>query len=672
MPAPAATVVAGVELLLLAAGTLVVGEAVRHLLLRRVPMLRTSGSIERALVSFFLGSAAIYALAWIPLPIFGLAAFVVLVAVAAVTTLFAVRRRAARRPRLRELRAIVPSPPVAIALAAALTLFVVEWYSLASTSSGNTWDASVLALYSSELTVHGHLVLGLAPAGPGFVTYPQGIVVWQSLFAVGSGVEPSRIAVDVDVLFLALAPLAGYVLARRWLSSERAGAAAAVGLLLLGTWTRVLVSGSYDFVAAFPLGLTLVGLARPAFHDRGASRSDVIFFGALAGYSAALNPVPAEWVFVAVAITAVVMRPQPEGGWGRWLLRWALAIGVATLWVVPNLAGLLLDGGGPITGLGPPMLVIPPPLGLGTLIGAVDPFLFGPGYGLLSPFPVLRFELAALLLGGMLLPFTRWFRGRSSAGFGPFYRWSIAAALAAGLLIGAGQLAAAGVPLVRSIGPLTSTGEASILLFTVYAMVALVPIVLLAGYLSRGRNDPGVDGIRSMRNSRPRPSPSHERAPVLAVLGCALLLAPGVVVLVTDFPVTVHTVSTSFGNLSAADLGLLAWSGRHVPDGARVLVAPGGALQFLPTYQPRAIVVFTMVGGASPNGSYALVSFELEHGILDGPGRLAIGSLGVQYIAVTQQNTVLWSPYEPGPLLGDPGTFPVVYHSGDAYLFAVR
>lgn len=671
MPAPAATLLAGAELLLLALGALVIGEALRRVLRLRTGLDGNGGVVERALVSFFLGGAALYVVAWIPVPATGPLTLPILAVLAAAGLLADFWRRTGRLPRRGDLAALRPSGPAAVALAAALALFVVELFSLASTPSGNTWDASVLALYSSELATHGHLVLALAPNGPGFVSYPQGVVVWQAVLAVAPGAEPLRVALDVDALFIALAPLGGYVVGRRWLSSDRAGAAVAVGFLLLGSWTRILVSGSYDFVAAFPLGLALAGWARPVFHEPGATRSETLLWGSLAGYSAALNPVPAEWLFLGVALTVILGRRSPNVARQATLERWAVALGAGALWIVPNLVGLVLDGGVPVTGFGPPSIAVVNPLALGTFVGAIDPFLFGPGYNLLSTFAALRVELAALLLVALLLPFVPTLNQRGNRSVRPFYRWSIAMALAAVLVILTSQLAAAGVPAIRSLGPLTSAGEASILLFTVYTIVAFVPLTMLVEVLGPRPRDRSVDGSSTPSAPvRHRPG-STERARLFAVVGCALLLAPGAAVLATDFPPTVRTISTAVGNLTGADLDLLTWAGRHVPDGDRVLVAPGGALQFLPSYQPRAIVVFTMVGGASSNVSYSLVSFELENGILDLPGRAAIADLGVAYIAVTQANTVLWPPYLPGPLLADPAGFPVVYHAGDAFLFAV-
>ncbi len=101
-------------------------------------------------------------------------------------------------------------------------------------------------------------------------------------------------------------------------------------------------------------------------------------------------------------------------------------------------------------------------------------------------------------------------------------------------------------------------------------------------------------------------------------------------------------------------------------------MAPGSAAEFLTAEAPELRVVFPMVLGFSyPNATYRDLDRELENGTLAPNGTTDLAVLGVGFVVVTGANTVLGDPYDPTPLLADPSGYPLVYHSGDAYVFAV-
>ncbi|HTT25695.1 MAG TPA: hypothetical protein VMH90_01865, partial [Thermoplasmata archaeon] len=157
--------------------------------------------------------------------------------------------------------------------------------------------------------------------------------------------------------------------------------------------------------------------------------------------------------------------------------------------------------------------------------------------------------------------------------------------------------------------------------------------------------------------------------PEMAVAGVLLLVLPGVAVTATSFPSYDAMLYDSFGNVTASDFAMLDWAGAHLPDGARVLVAPGSAAGFLPGYAPGAVVLFPMIGGARSNGSYELVVGELDNGTLDAAGERAMANLSVGFVAVTGANSQLYEPFEPFPLLDD-ARYSVIFQEGDAYLFS--
>jgi len=156
--------------------------------------------------------------------------------------------------------------------------------------------------------------------------------------------------------------------------------------------------------------------------------------------------------------------------------------------------------------------------------------------------------------------------------------------------------------------------------------------------------------------------------PAVALAAVVALVGSGVAVTATGLPQYDGMLYDAFGNVTHADFDLLTWAGTNLPAGARVLVAPGSAAGFLPGYAPGAVVLFPMARGLSVNASYALVVGELTNGTLDADGEGAMAALSVGYVAVTAANSILYPPFYPEPLLGNPGYVPV-FHEGDAYLF---
>ena len=303
-------------------------------------------------------------------------------------------------------------------------------------------------------------------------------------------------------------------------------------------------------------------------------------------------------------------------------------------------------------------VVIAYPQGTSAWVGAIDPFLFGPTDQSLSPFPVLRVELAILLVVGAalcLLPSVRERVGR------PLVRLLVAGVVVLVAMLALSVLDRAGVPGLHFFSVLWSPDEEAILLFELYALLAAVPIALAA----REALSPGAPS-RVARTDRPRPTPS----PWLAGLIAVALVAPGGVITGTLLPGQLHAQYSSYGNVSQADLDLLEWAGGHLPVNATVLVAPGSAAEFLPAYLPTARLVEPMAGGYREGpADYWTVVDELTNATLDARGTAAMGALGVGFVAVTGVNNILFPAFSPAPL--EQAGWTALFHEGDAYLFAV-
>jgi hypothetical protein len=673
VPGPPGGLWAG-SLLLWAIGAAVVGEAVRGTLARWVPLWRTPETIERFVLDLYLGGAALYLVAATEVGAFARPVVLVVPVVAAAVLLYRVRslRQAGGAPgAAARLAGVVGDRWALVAVASALGLYAVEVAAALPVATGNTYDSSLLTTYVALLLQHGSLPLSFHPYGSPAILYPQGSTVWLAWAQLDFGLPAARTSLLVTPLFLALTPLSGFVLGRRVVGTSAAGAAFAVALAWLGPSTRALVGGSNDFVFALPLVLLLAAQANVWASTAVPRLTDALGFGLLLGYAAAVNVVGAEWLLPAVVVLGAASTPAFAGRLAAWWSRWAASVAAAAVAGIPSwyvlaqariapgsLAGALTSAPGSSVGIG-----------LSNLLGSVDPFLFGAGDIELSPIPLVRLELAVLLVLAVAALLWLGSSPHPPEGWRSLSRWALAAAVAlvAWLIV----QVAAGLPgsPVRELAFVSSAAEFSLSLFTVYAIVAAVPLGLA---LERLR-PVGVTAASSARRvDRPRRSPlSGAFAPVAFAV---IVVVPAVVLTPTSLGPVLTSTYADFGNVSGADFDLLAYAGAHFAPGTRVLVAPGSAGEFLPGYVRGIVLVFPMVPGWTRlNASYNLVVGELTHGVLGTAGLEALASLHLDRIVVTGNNTVLWPAFWAAPLLdaevNSTPTFPVVFHEADAWVF---
>lgn len=667
------------SLLLWAALAVVVGELVRSLTARFVPLWQRPEAIERALVDFYLGGALLYLIASVPVGAFQLPVVVIL-PVLALVGVIVLAVRAASRKGLTSLRADLAAlrrPAPLIVLLSALGLFLVELSVATPVATGNTFDSSLLTLYTSLLLHHHMTASSFAPYATTGLLYPQGTTAWLGDAQLLFGLPPARVALLVTPLFLALAPLSGFVFGRRLWGNERAGLAIALVLAWIGAGTRGTVFGSNDFVFSFPLVLLLAGEAviwwRPSLPKVG----DVVGFGLLAGYSAALNPVGAEWLFLALPIVALLVRPRFAGQPLGWFARWAVALATALMGIAPSLYALGIGRSSPgfVAGATAPPPGATPGITGSQFLGCIDPFLFGSSDTGLSTLAALRLELAVLIALGLavlLLVGRDSALGRYLEPFRPFVAGAVVAQVA---LLGLLWLASTGFGPAVAVANISSSNELSIWLFTVYGLVAAIPLALalerFTGWLRRADVGPPVSRAPVARHR----SDSSRSIAVRAVIPLAVALVivvPGVVLTPTALPPTLSEIYHNLGNVTGADFDLLEYAGSHLPSGARVLVAPGSAGQFLPGYCSDIVLLYPMVPGFSTvNASYELLVRDLPSGTFTTADERALAVLAVGYVVVTGNNTVLWPAFSPRPFLADPMQYPALFHEGDAYLFEV-
>ena len=670
----------GAELLLWAFAAVLLGELVRLVVSRAARVWQHLEPIERGLLDLYLGGAVVYFVAAVPFGVFGTVVVVALPVAAGIVLLALLAtsdpRLGASRTRSDLAGLLAPGP--LLVLLSALTLFVLELGVATPVATGNTYDSSLLTLYTSLLLHQRTLPLSFAPFASVGILYPQGTTAWLGWGQLLFGLSPPRTALLVTPLFLAAAPLGGYVLGRRWFATERAGVAVALLLAWIGPGTRSLVGGSNDFVLAFPLVLLLAGEAVLWVRSDPPRWEDVLAWGLVLGYSAALNPIGAELLFPALILAGLLARPRFGHAVLAWFGRWGAAIAIALVPLLPSIYVLAEGWGSP--GFVPGAGAAPPgtPVGFSTadLIGRLDPYLFRSGDTAIAPIPFLSAEFAILLtIGIALLLFT----SRTS----PLGRYLETGRVLLGSLIASavGYLlllwgTRTGARPLLDLAALSNANEVSTWLFNAYAVAAAIPLALLLERWaapplptgpSSGAPDPSVRRGSRLGSWRRR---AQSRPAVIALGVAAIVIVPAVALTVSELPPVLSEVYGDFGNVSSADFALLQYAGAHLPPGARVLVAPGSSAEFLPGYAPDIVLLYPLVPGWPwINASYRLLVSELTNATLNASGLAALGALDVGYVAVTGANTILWPPFSPAPLLADPGEFPVLFHDGDAFLF---
>jgi hypothetical protein len=661
-------------LLAWAVAAAIVGDLVRTLAARKVGSFRSLEAIERLLLDFYLGGATMYLLAALPIGAFE--APVVYGLPVAATALLVVRayvRRRARTPS--DLPRVVRSalrPAPLLVLASALGLFLFELAVALPIPTGNTYDSSLLTLYVSLLLQHHTIPLSFQPYAPVGLLYPQATTVWLGWAQLVFSLPPARTALLVTPLFFALVPLGAFVFGRRAFGSERAGLGFALFLAAVGSWTRVLVAGSNDFIFAFPLVLWLAGESFAWLRGTVPAWPDVLAFGILVGYSAAMNPVGAEWLLPALLLAGLFVRPAFAGAAGRWIARWAVVAGTSLVAIVPTLYVLALGRSSPelTPGAGAAPAGATSGITGAQFAGSIDPYLFHANNVWLSPVPFLRLELAVLLTVGIAILVLAPRRSAVGQYIASFRTFVVAAFGVLVVLLGLLWAASTGFGPATRLADVTSASELSIWLFTLYTLLGGLGLVLLLEWVTAlSRTPREADAPSPPRRAR---SPRRLGVPrgTVALLLILVIVVPGVALTPTALPSVLTDLYQEFGNVTAADFALLEYAGSHLPTGARVLVAPGSAAEFLPGYARDLVLLYPLVPGWEwINASYRTVVSQLTNATLNTTGESALADLGVQYIVVTGNNTILWPAFSPVPLLADPSAFPLLWSEGDAYLF---
>jgi hypothetical protein len=680
LPLASAEVFAGLIalfLLVLPLGLILIRAAERFLLRRLALSLP-----ERLLLSFYAAGGLFFVLASIPLPIYGLP--LVVGALAAGVIGFALVTFYDRGAALRGALAIATRWPLVALGAGSLALLVLE-VTNGLVPLPNGIDGTVYSLFVN-LTLRNHsLPWTLAPYSSDGVVYPQGAPVWMTLPVLLFNWPIVSVPVNLPPLFLSFSAAAAFCLGER-LAPVRQSNVPWMGLLFAGcfgallSWPRLYVAGSYDFIFALPLFLLILGFLAPHGGLRLGSWRDTVALGALIGVVSILSATIGVALVVLLAAYLLVSRPVGRGSFLAVAGRFVTVVGVALLFVGRSIVALAVwfnDPGHVRVDAGSPPYYLPAHAQNYTgVIGMLDPFV--PWKGKISPIPPLSLEIQLLLAAGLIVAFLSVVPSSAGRAFrrylpAPLVTWVLVGTIAMFLETSVILILQALNTTLSGIQSVVNLWETSILLFTYFGLVAILPVIAALNYLlqqprSTRSNSSALDDRRRWRlehsdNGRPL----RRGVQLVAILLLVVPLGTGLGFTIEDVPGYLHSAIQAQGNGTAADIAALEWAAGHLPSCSRVLVPPGSAAQFLPEY-----AVVTLVFPVYPpptNLSYSIIVSNLTAGVYDNTTRSAFVSLDVTELFATGQTTNADPPFRVAELQHS-SDFDLLFEDQDAEIYS--
>lgn len=636
--------------------------------------------LERILLSFYATGGLLFGVASIPTPLYGTASLVGLLAAGALGyAVLAVREGG--RGLATTFRFFQNLPGILVGLGC-LGLLAIEVVG-GSLVLPNGIDGAVDSLFVNRLLALHTVPWTLQPYASVGVTYPQGSTVWFSLPVLLFGWPIIAAPVVLPPLFLSLTPAAAFCLGARW-DVGRATAFPRMGLLfaaffgLVASWPRLYVGGSYDFILGLPLLLVVLGLLRP-FVRGSASVRMAVALGMVLGTATAVSTTVGMTLGLLLlgcwATVAGTTKQRILGGLARVFASLAIAavflsrsiVGVLTWWSYP---GHVMTSNSI-----PPYSPLVSQETYTGVVSQIDPF--SPWKWKLSPFPVLALELQVLLVGGLLLSvLVLADRPKSLRRYLPvdLVEWTLVNTGLVLLITAVVGVLGQWNTSLSGVQSVTNLWELSILLFLLYSLVAILPLVAALNYLWKRQDATSTTSRVPGDASASFPSAGHRRSNprrrwkvVMAVAVLVVPLASGLVVTSGSMTGYLHTYLLGQSNGTQEDVTVLQWAGDHLPSCSGVLAAPGSAAQFLPEFTTVHIIYPTFP--TPTNLTYYEIVQNLSSGRYGPATRAGMVSLGVTEVFVTGATTNTYPPFSLTPFETS-ADFTLLFSSGDAYLFA--
>jgi hypothetical protein len=639
---------------------------------------------ERLLLALLAAGSLLFVIASVPVGIYGELAVASLLVVGAVS--LGVRWSLERGRSLRAGLRWLERTPGLIVAAMFLILLGLEVAGAGTAAYPNTYDGSFQLLFAHLTLLHGSTPWTLAPYSATGVTYPQATAVWLTLPVLVLGWPLLASPVALPLLFLSLGVPAAYCWGERTAglgtrSGRSTGVVFAVFFGLVASWPRLFIGGSYDFVIALPFLLVALGGLRAfvvaSTDDWRLTLAFGLFVGAVAGVSAAIG----ETLLLLIAAFYLAFLPWTLAAFTRWVPRFLAACGFAAAFAVRSIVAVAVWWGYPehvLAPVGSPPYATAsglPVFSWSALLGNVDPFT--PFKLKLSPFPGLSVLLAALLVGGIVILALDLLTPRIGIsvplprGLSASLAVATILALLLTVLLQVASTSALGFSILDN---LASLYEASFVLFLLYSVVALLPLLAAVETLrSAVHRSPRVLAATGANRAGPFTRSRRPTVPgpgrlmiVVAVVVLAASLGLGTFITFAEVPGYLNGHLHDYANVTSSDTAALEWAGSNLPACSRVLAAPGSAAMFLPLYASVQLD-FPMLP-VPVNLSYVHAVQDLTRGVFSNATSADLIELGITVVFVTGQNSISYPAFQPSAFTGSAG-FHLLFSSGDAALF---
>jgi hypothetical protein len=399
----------------------VVGDPLRNLFSIKITYLENLDLFQVLLLDFFLGGFIFYVIALIPFGLFTRSTVFFIIFITLVLNFIRYGRylflkfKAASSSFLDQLKYLFSSiNKLTLGLVVILLFIILFWIESEATVGtlfGNVHDASLFSMLIKLISENGMIPTTLTPYETSGIIYPQGfsVICVFSTYILNS--EPENIILFLVPLFQALTTIGAYSLGKSWGKKRSFGVFMAFIFVFVSRWPKLLVWGSYAFVAAFPLYLLILGFI-PFIIDYSNWKTQktilkLLFFGLIVGYLGSIHAVYYEVVISTIIILFIIKLYRNQNAGLHELPGLVIFLIFSLLPVSIFLHRFIVSAFLPGQNIGLPIDIIAPKLlslqeNLGTIIG----HLFFSDW--ISPYPILRILTLVLIFASFIWMKKNW------------------------------------------------------------------------------------------------------------------------------------------------------------------------------------------------------------------------------------------------------------------------
>ena len=309
------------EMLLIMILLAVTGEPLRKVLATYIEALKNLDFFQVLAFDVYLGGFVFYAIALIPLGLFTSTITFIVFGVSFVLLLgyyikkyFSTRKSGEQQNYSKILRAaLIPKKQMIMGIILLLMFFIILWIENVATDGvifGNVHDASLFSMLSTVISNNRMIPATLYPFEHSGIVYPQGFTVFLTFASYVLNVNSVNLILPLTALFQALGIFGAYFFGKILAGRISHGIIFAFVFTFVSRWPKLLVWGSYAFVAAFPFYLIVLGLIifqlKISISKKPERVLQLLFLGLMIGYLGAIHAVYFEVTIVTLFIISFI------------------------------------------------------------------------------------------------------------------------------------------------------------------------------------------------------------------------------------------------------------------------------------------------------------------------------------------------------------------------------